>query len=95
MGRVYRHDLGPRNWPMFQQVEGFAVDEDVTFADLKGVLYAFAQAMFGKQTALRFRASYFPFTEPSAEMDFGCPFCEGKGCATCSQSGRIEWGAAG
>jgi phenylalanyl-tRNA synthetase alpha chain len=95
MGRVYRHDSSPRHWPMFQQVEGFAVDEDVTFADLKGVLYAFAQAMFGKQIELRFRASYFPFTEPSAEMDFGCPFCEGKGCATCSQSGRIEWGGCG
>jgi phenylalanyl-tRNA synthetase alpha chain len=94
-GRVYRHDSSPRHWPMFQQVEGFAVDEDVTFADLKGLLYAFARHMFGEATELRFRSSYFPFTEPSAEMDFRCPFCQGSGCATCSQSGWLEWGGCG
>ena len=80
---------------MFQQVEGFSVDEQVTFADLKGLLYAFAGHMMGADTPLRFRSSYFPFTEPSAEIDFGCPFCSGDGCATCSQSGWIEWGGCG
>jgi phenylalanyl-tRNA synthetase alpha chain len=95
MGRVYRHDLGPRNYPMFQQVEGFAVDAEVSFAHLKDVLYAFARFMFGEDTELRFRASYFPFTEPSAELDFRCPFCRGGGCATCSRGGWIEWGGCG
>ncbi len=94
-GRVYRHDASPRHSPMFQQVEGFAVDERVSFADLKGVLYAFARQLMGPDTALRFRSSYFPFTEPSAEIDFRCVFCNGEGCATCSQSGWIEWGGCG
>ncbi|MCG8591102.1 MAG: phenylalanine--tRNA ligase subunit alpha [Proteobacteria bacterium] len=94
-GRVYRHDMSPRHSPMFAQVEGLMVDEDVTFGDLKGVLYAFARHLFGDDTELRFRASYFPFTEPSAELDFRCPFCAGDGCATCSQSGWIEWGGCG
>jgi phenylalanyl-tRNA synthetase alpha chain len=94
-GRVYRPDSSPRHSPMFQQVEGFVVDEGTSFADLKGVLYAFARFMFGADTELRFRASYFPFTEPSAEMDFRCPFCRGKGCPTCSQAGWIEWGGCG
>jgi phenylalanyl-tRNA synthetase alpha chain len=95
LGRVYRRDMGPRNYPMFHQVEGFAVDETTSFADLKGTLYAFARHMFGDDVELRFRASYFPFTEPSAEMDFRCPFCRGEGCATCSQRGWIEWGGCG
>jgi phenylalanyl-tRNA synthetase alpha chain len=95
LGRVYRRDMGPRNYPMFQQVEGFAVDEAVSFGELKGTLYGFARQMFGADAELRFRASYFPFTEPSAEMDFRCPFCRGAGCATCSQRGWIEWGGCG
>jgi phenylalanyl-tRNA synthetase alpha chain len=94
-GRVYRHDVSPRHSPMFQQVEGFAVDERVTFSDLKGLLYEFARHMTGAETSLRFRSSYFPFTEPSAEIDFRCSFCEGGGCATCSHSGWIEWGGCG
>ncbi|CAG1010417.1 phenylalanyl-tRNA synthetase alpha chain [Myxococcaceae bacterium] len=94
-GRVYRHDASPRHSPMFSQVEGFLVDERATFADLKGVLYAFARHLLGPATRLRFRASFFPFTEPSAELDFGCVLCEGRGCATCSRTGWIEWGGCG
>jgi len=94
-GRVYRHDMSPRHSPMFGQVEGFAVDEDVTFADLKGILYDFAAHLFGAGTELRFRSSYFPFTEPSAELDFRCHACAGAGCATCSQTGWLEWGGCG
>ena len=94
-GRVYRHDAGPRNSPMFSQVEGFLVDEQVTFADLKGVLYAFARHVVGQDVKLRFRASYFQFTEPSAELDFSCVLCNQQGCATCSQTGWIEWGGCG
>ncbi len=94
-GRVYRHDAGPRNSPMFSQVEGFLVDEHVTFADLKGVLYAFARHVVGEDVKLRFRASYFQFTEPSAELDFSCVLCKQQGCATCSQTGWIEWGGCG
>jgi phenylalanyl-tRNA synthetase alpha chain len=94
-GRVYRHDSSPRHSPMFQQVEGFVVDETTTFANLKGILYDFAAHMMGASQELRFRSSYFPFTEPSAEMDFECLLCDGKGCATCSQTGWIEWGGCG
>ena len=94
-GRVYRHDLSPRHSPMFSQVEGFAVDENLSFGDLKGLLFAFASHMMGAAMELRFRSSYFPFTEPSAEMDFRCLLCLGEGCATCSQSGWIEWGGCG
>jgi phenylalanyl-tRNA synthetase alpha chain len=68
-GRVYRHDLSPKHSPMFHQIEGFLVDERVSFGDLKGVLFAFAKHLFGEDTELRFRANYFPFTEPSAEID--------------------------
>ncbi|HVP29971.1 MAG TPA: phenylalanine--tRNA ligase subunit alpha [Myxococcota bacterium] len=93
-GRVYRHDISPRHSPMFQQVEGFLVDERTSFAELKGVLYAFAKHIMGA-TKLRFRASFFPFTEPSAELDFECLLCAGAGCATCSQTGWIEWGGCG
>jgi len=70
-GRVYRHDLDATHYPMFHQIEGFCVGDHVTFADLKGTLYAFARHLFGEDARLRFRASFFPFTEPSAEMDFG------------------------
>ncbi len=94
-GRVYRHDRSLRHFPMFHQVEGFMVDERATFADLKGILYAFARHMMGERVDLRFRASFFPFTEPSAEMDFTCLVCEGAGCPTCSQTGWVEWGGCG
>jgi phenylalanyl-tRNA synthetase alpha chain len=94
-GRVYRHDQSPRHSPMFQQVEGFAVGENVSFGDLKGLLYDFARYMMGADIKLRFRSSYFPFTEPSAEMDFECLLCQSSGCATCSQTGWIEWGGCG
>jgi phenylalanyl-tRNA synthetase alpha chain len=81
-GRVYRHDLSPRHSPMFHQIEGFLVDERVSFGDLKGVLYAFARHLFGPDTSLRFRANHFPFTEPSAEMDvrFRDTWLEWGGC---------------
>ncbi|MCU0670257.1 MAG: phenylalanine--tRNA ligase subunit alpha [Myxococcota bacterium] len=94
-GRVYRNDRSPRHSPMFHQVEGFMVDERVSFADLKGILYAFQSHMMGAEVELRFRASYFPFTEPSAELDYRCLLCQGAGCATCSQSGWIEAGGCG
>jgi len=94
-GRVYRNDRSPRHSPMFHQVEGFMVDERVSFADLKGILYAFQSHMMGAEVELRFRASYFPFTEPSAELDYRCLLCRGAGCATCSQSGWIEAGGCG
>jgi phenylalanyl-tRNA synthetase alpha chain len=94
-GRVYRNDRSPRHSPMFHQVEGFMVDEKTSFADLKGILYAFQRHMMGAEVELRFRASYFPFTEPSAELDYRCLLCNGAGCATCSQSGWIEAGGCG
>jgi phenylalanyl-tRNA synthetase alpha chain len=94
-GRVYRCDRSPRHSPMFHQVECFMVDERVSFADLKGILYAFQRHMMGADVELRFRSSYFPFTEPSAELDYRCLICRGSGCATCSQSGWIEAGGCG
>jgi phenylalanyl-tRNA synthetase alpha chain len=94
-GRVYRNDRSPRHSPMFHQVEGFMVDETTSFADLKGILYAFQRHMMGADVELRFRASYFPFTEPSAELDYRCLLCSGAGCGTCSQSGWIEAGGCG
>jgi phenylalanyl-tRNA synthetase alpha chain len=94
-GRVYRHDVSPRHSPMFQQVEGFLVDENTSFAELKGVLHAFARHLMGAEIALRFRPSFFPFTEPSAELDFECLLCRGAGCATCSHTGWIEIGGCG
>jgi len=94
-GRVYRHDLSARHFPMFHQVEGFMVDERTSFSELKGILYAFARHMMRADVELRFRSSYFPFTEPSAELDYRCLLCGGAGCATCSQSGWIEWGGCG
>ncbi len=90
-GRVYRRDApDATHSPMFHQVEGLAVDEDLSFADLKGTLEHFARAMFGAATRTRFRASYFPFTEPSAEMDASCFACAGSGCRTCKNTGWIE-----
>jgi phenylalanyl-tRNA synthetase alpha chain len=94
-GRVYRHDLSPRHSPMFHQIEGFLVDDRVSFGDLKGVLEAFGRFLLGESVRLRFRANHFPFTEPSGEMDYSCLLCGGQGCATCSQSGWIEWGGCG
>jgi len=82
-GRVYRHDLDATHYPMFHQIEAFCVGEDVSFADLKGTLYAFAQQVFGRGTELRFRAHFFPFTEPSAEMDVSWG------------DGWLEWGGCG
>ncbi len=94
-GRVYRHDLSPRHYPMFHQIEGFLVDEGVSFGDLKGVLYAFGRHLMEGEIDLRFRANHFPFTEPSAEMDYACLLCERQGCGVCSNSGWIEWGGCG
>ena len=89
-GRVYRCDSDLTHTPMFHQVEGFLVDHDVSFADLKGVLYDFLQRFFERDLKLRFRPSYFPFTEPSAEVDIECVMCNGSGCRVCSQSGWLE-----
>jgi phenylalanyl-tRNA synthetase alpha chain len=89
-GRVYRRDNDATHSPMFHQVEGFLVDENVTFANLKYVLTGFVRAIFGEKRKLRFRPSFFPFTEPSAEVDMDCMFCEGAGCRVCKGSGWIE-----
>ncbi len=89
-GRVYRKDSDQTHTPMFHQVEGLLVDEKVTFAELKGTLAAFATAFFGPATRTRFRPSFFPFTEPSAEVDVSCVFCRGAGCRVCKQTGWLE-----
>ncbi|MCG7874039.1 MAG: phenylalanine--tRNA ligase subunit alpha [Candidatus Thiodiazotropha lotti] len=89
-GRVYRCDSDLTHTPMFHQVEGFLVDEDVSFADLKGVLYDFLSHFFERELKLRFRPSYFPFTEPSAEVDIECVMCGGEGCRVCSHTGWLE-----
>ena len=89
-GRVYRCDSDLTHPPMFHQVEGFLVDQDVSFADLKGVLYDFLSSFFERDLKLRFRPSYFPFTEPSAEADIECVMCSGKGCRVCSHTGWLE-----
>jgi len=95
-GRVYRRDaIDASHFPMFHQVEGLAVDERITFSDLKGVLTCFAHQMFGKNTLLRFRPSFFPFTEPSADLDIQCVICKGKGCKTCGRKGWLEILGAG
>lgn len=89
-GAVYRCDSDPTHSPMFHQVEGLLVDKGITFADLKGVLTVFVHEMFGEGTRLRFRPSFFPFTEPSAEVDIECFICGGKGCGVCSNTGWLE-----
>ena len=89
-GKVYRRDSDVSHTPMFHQVEGLLVDKGVTLGDLKGSLTSFVHQMFGKDTPLRFRPSFFPFTEPSAEVDIRCVICKGKGCRTCSQTGWLE-----
>jgi len=89
-GRVYRCDSDITHTPMFHQVEGFVVDQNVSFADLKGTVYDFLRNFFEKDIQVRFRPSYFPFTEPSAEVDIECVMCHGKGCRVCSQTGWLE-----
>jgi phenylalanyl-tRNA synthetase alpha chain len=88
---VYRNEtISARSHCFFHQVEGLYIDEHVSFADLKQTLYFFAQEMYGKDIKPRFRPSYFPFTEPSAEMDITCFICGGKGCRICKQTGWVE-----
>jgi phenylalanyl-tRNA synthetase alpha chain len=89
-GRVYRFDNDLRHSPMFHQVEGLAVAEGITFGHLKGTLEAFLKRLFSAETAVRLRPSFFPFTEPSAEVDVTCTFCRGAGCPTCSGTGWME-----
>lgn len=90
-GKVYRNEaISARSSNMFHQLEGLYIDEHVTFAELKGTLVAFARQYYGENIAYRFRASYFPFTEPSAEMDITCFLCEGKGCRVCKYTGWLE-----
>ena len=90
-GRVYRNeDVSVRSYCLFHQIEGLYVDSGVTFAELKGTLDYFARELFGKNVKTRFRPSYFPFTEPSAEMDVSCIFCKGKGCSICKKTGWLE-----
>lgn len=90
MGRVYRRDFDITHTPMFHQIEGLTIDENVSFADLKGILTQFLQAFFEAKVPIRFRPSYFPFTEPSAEVDIGCQNCHGKGCRICKNTGWLE-----
>jgi len=89
-GPVYRRDSDVTHTPMFHQVEGLVLDADVSLANLKGVLAGFAEQFFEKPRGLRFRPSYFPFTEPSAEVDIQCVLCDGAGCRICKQSGWLE-----
>jgi phenylalanyl-tRNA synthetase alpha chain len=89
-GRVYRRDSDLTHSPMFQQLEGLVVDQGISFADLKGTVTEFLQRFFEKELAVRFRPSYFPFTEPSAEVDVQCVHCLGAGCRVCSQTGWLE-----
>ena len=89
-GPVYRHDSDATHSPMFHQVEGLVIDEDISLANLKGMLAGFAEQFFEKPRGMRFRPSYFPFTEPSAEVDIQCVFCDGAGCRLCKQTGWLE-----
>jgi phenylalanyl-tRNA synthetase alpha chain len=90
IGRVYRRDFDLTHTPMFHQMEVLMVDKHITFADLKGLLKIFLDAFFQQDTQMRFRPSYFPFTEPSAEVDVRCVKCAGKGCRICKQTGWLE-----
>lgn len=90
LGAVYRCDSDVAHTPMFHQVEGLLVDKNISMGDLKGVLTRFVHLMFGKDIAVRFRPSFFPFTEPSAEVDIQCVICKGKGCRVCGQTGWLE-----
>ena len=94
-GKVYRCDADISHTPMFHQVEGLMVDRRITFGDLKGVLEFFLHQIFGRNVGVRFRPSFFPFTEPSAEVDIACVMCEGRGCRVCKQSGWLEIMGAG
>ncbi len=89
-GRVYRCDSDVSHTPMFHQIEGLLVDKDITFGDLKGVLTEFLRLVFGESLGVRFRPSFFPFTEPSAEVDIECVICSGQGCRVCKDSGWLE-----
>jgi phenylalanyl-tRNA synthetase alpha chain len=89
-GRVYRCESDVTHTPMFHQVEGLLIDKHTTFADLKGILQDFMQYLFEEDLAVRFRPSYFPFTEPSAEVDIQCVMCMGKGCRICKNTGWLE-----
>lgn len=89
-GKVYRWDYDATHSPVFHQVEGLVVDKGITFADLKGTLETFLRHVFGEQTKVRFRTSFFPFTEPSAEVDISCCMCGGEGCRVCSHTGWLE-----
>ena len=94
-GHVYRRDDDPTHSPMFTQIEGLAVDEGISFADLKGVLIHFVSRFFNRDLKIRLRPSYFPFVEPGAEVDMQCSFCGGAGCRLCKGTGWIEIGGAG
>ena len=89
-GKVYRRDDDATHSPMFHQVEGLLIDKNVRFSDLKGVLLNFARQMFGANQKIRLRPSFFPFTEPSAEVDISCIMCKGAGCRTCGHTGWLE-----
>ncbi len=94
-GKAYRRDYDVSHTPMFTQIEGLAVDKDINFGNLKWTLETFAHEIFGKDRKVRFRAHYFPFTEPSAEVDVSCNICSGKGCRVCSGTGWLEILGAG
>jgi phenylalanyl-tRNA synthetase alpha chain len=94
-GRVYRCDSDMTHSPMFHQVEGLKVAENISFANLKAALHGFLQSFFERDLAMRLRPSYFPFTEPSAEVDMSCVFCEGRGCRTCKYTGWLEIAGCG
>ncbi|MDA0691947.1 MAG: phenylalanine--tRNA ligase subunit alpha [Nitrospinae bacterium] len=94
-GKVYRCDSDVSHTPMFHQIEGLMIDENISFSHLKGIINIFLHQVFGKQTKIRFRPSFFPFTCPSAEVDIQCVMCSGKGCRVCSQSGWLEIMGAG
>ena len=95
VGPVFRCDSDVSHSPNFHQIEGMLVDENVSMADLKGTISFFVKEFFGKELKTRFRPSFFPFTEPSAEVDCSCPLCKGKGCSMCGQSGWVEIGGSG
>ena len=94
-GRTYRSDSDLTHTPMFHQIEGLAVGEGVSLANLKAVLHQFVERFFERQLGIRFRPSYFPFTEPSAEVDIECVFCSGRGCRVCKQTGWLEIAGSG
>ena len=94
-GRVYRRDSDATHTPMFHQIEGLAVDENITMADLKGTLETFVKSIFGADREIRMRPHFFPFTEPSVEIDVSCMICEGSGCRACKHIGWLEILGAG